>query len=280
MEATLKMTANNDFNNSHIDPNIGGRHKSAKLFVAVVGAHLLAYLLVWLTDTNQTLFYSLNHILSFLPNIFWQITTHFGETLSAIAILLLLVHKKPGIMLHLLVSGLVCFLLVYGLKQFLDITRPHLVLAQDSFNFIQTDKTSPARPSGHTATGAFIAGSLFYLCRDRLGICLLLVGGAFLIALSRIAIGVHWPLDIFLGGAIGWITGYLGYAWLTGKMRGYKGSLPQQTQRQLALSVIGLVLGLLVVIPYPYLPATLLFKLTLAAALIWQVYHLYKSRTV
>lgn len=280
MEATLKMTADNDFNHSHIDPHIGGRHKSAKLFVVVVGAHLLAYLLVWLTGTNQNLFYALNSFLSFLPDIFWQIITHFGETLSAIAILLLWVRQKPGIILHLLVSGLICFLLVYGLKQFLDVTRPHLVLAQDSFHFIQTDKTSPARPSGHTATGAFIAGSLFYLYRDRFGVCLLLVAGACLVGLSRIAIGVHWPLDIFLGGAIGWITGYLGYAWLTGKMRNYRGSIPKQTQHRLALSIIGLVLGLLVVIPYPYLQATLLFKLTLAAVLLWQAYHLNKSRTI
>lgn len=181
-------------------------------------------------------------------------------------------------MLHLLASGLICFLLIYGLKQFLDVTRPHLILAQDSFNFIQTDKTSPARPSGHTATGAFIAGSLFYLYRDRLGICFLLVAGAFLVGLSRIAIGVHWPLDIFLGGAIGWITGYLGYAWLTGKMRSYKGSLPQQTQRRLALSVIGLVLGLLIVIPYPYPLATLGFKGIIALVLLWQIYLCFKPK--
>ncbi len=276
------MTTGNDFNSSHTGPHISDRHindrqKSAKLFVAVVGAHLLAYLLVWLTDTNQVLFYSLNHILSFLPDIFWQITTHFGETLSAIAILLLLVRQKPGIMLHFLVSGLICFLLVYGLKQFLDVTRPHLVLAQDSFNFIQTDKTSPARPSGHTAIGAFIAGSLFYLYRDRLGVCFLLVASAFLVGLSRIAIGVHWPLDIFLGGAIGWITGYLGYAWLTGKMRGYKGSIPKKNQHRLSLSLIGLVLGLLIVIPYPYLEATLAFKGILTVGLLWQAVRVFKQ---
>lgn len=76
----------NSFNNIHLEGrHINGRHKSAKLFVAVVGTHLLAYLLVWLTGTNQSLFYLLNHLLSFLPDIFWQITTHFGETLSAIA---------------------------------------------------------------------------------------------------------------------------------------------------------------------------------------------------
>lgn len=252
-----------------------------KLFWLVASAHLLTFLAITLLENNQNLFYSLNQTASYLPNTFWQVTTHFGETLTAAAILLLLVRRHPAVIPHILISGGLCFLLVYGLKQYLDITRPHLVLAQDSFNFIETNKASPARPSGHAATGAFIAGSLFYLCRNSLSTCLLLVYAGVLVGLARIAIGVHWPLDVALGGAIGWLTGYIGFSFisqkLTGKENQINNAIKIKKQRLIALMSIGLVLGLLAVISYPYPEVTVWFKGILSGCLLWVGYRVYKD---
>lgn len=252
-----------------------------RLFWVVVSTHILAFLAITLLENNQSLFYSLNQTASYLPNTFWQVTTHFGETLTAAAILLLLVRRHPAVIPHILISGGLCFLLVYGLKQYLDITRPHLVLAQDSFNFIETNKTSPARPSGHAATGAFLAASLFYLCRNSLSTCLLLVYAGVLVGLARIAIGVHWPLDVALGGAIGWLTGYIGFRFVSQKWckkeNGIDSLIKPKGQRLLALISIGLALGLLAVISYPYLEVTVWFKGLLSGCLLWVGYRVYKN---
>jgi hypothetical protein len=41
--------------------------------------------------------------------------------------------------------------------------------------------------------------------------------GAVLIAASRIAVGVHWPVDVLSGAVIGWMSAWLGL-WLAQKM--------------------------------------------------------------
>ncbi len=252
-----------------------------RLFWIVVTSHILSFLVVTLLENNQSLFYSLNQTASYLPDAFWQITTHFGETLTAVAILLLLVRRHPEIILHILISGGVCFLLVYGLKQYLDVTRPHLVLAQDSFNFIETNKISPARPSGHAATGAFLAASLFYLCRNSLTTCLLLVYAGILVGFARIAIGVHWPLDIALGGTIGWLTGTIGFGLISQnfakKENNISNLIEPKGQRLLAIVSIVLILGLLGLVSYPYPEVTMWFKGILSGCLLWVGYKIYKD---
>ena len=239
------------------------------LAITVIGAHLTAYLLVWLTGSNEALFYWLNSLLSYLPDTFWQVTTHFGETLTAAAILLLFVRKYPVLLPHLLISGLCCFALVYGLKQFLDVTRPHLVLPIESFHFIETNKTTPARPSGHTATGTFIAATLVYLFKDKYQITLPLIAAGCIVALSRVAIGVHWPLDLFMGGTIGWITGYSGLHMIRKLAAPYLALCKEGSRSFILLYCMStvLVISLLVLMSWPYPEPTFWFKSVLIVML-------------
>lgn len=253
--------------------------RSDYLAITVIGAHLTAYLLVWLTGSNEALFYGLNSLLSYLPDTFWQVTTHFGETLTAAAILLLFVRKYPVLLPHLLISGLCCFALVYGLKQFLDVTRPHLVLPIESFHFIETDKTTPARPSGHTATGAFIAATLVYLFKEQYRIVIPLIIAAFMVALSRVAIGVHWPLDLFMGGLIGWVTGYVGLK----KISQHSATCKQLINKHqsalpiLSSGAIGLVIALLLAMRWPYPDITFWFKSILITGLSLMLYRMFRQ---
>jgi len=59
-------------------------------------------------------------------------------------------------------------------------------------------------PSGHASRG-FELAALF----DRKGkkISVLLYTYAVIVALSRLYLGVHYPLDVLVGGTIGWATG-------------------------------------------------------------------------
>lgn len=160
-------------------------------------------------ELNQNLFLSINKLTSQLPDSFWINITNLGSTLAGAALICLLLPKRPQLVLHLIISGLLCTLVVYGLKHSLDVIRPQLVLDRSLFHFIETNITSPARPSGHTATVFFIAGSAWLFLNgaaSRIAVLLL----ALLIGLSRIAVGVHWPLDLIWGGFIGLAIGYGG----------------------------------------------------------------------
>jgi hypothetical protein len=69
-------------------------------------------------------------------------------------------------------------------------------------------------PSGHTATLFALLGSLtlwlrLSLLRELLPI-LMIIG--ILAALSRIAVGAHWPMDILFGATIGWLSALMGGA--------------------------------------------------------------------
>jgi undecaprenyl-diphosphatase len=73
-------------------------------------------------------------------------------------------------------------------------------------------------PSGH-ASAAFASAVVIYKSRPkRLGVpCLIL---AFLIALSRLYVGIHYPSDVLCGMIIGTLIGLIVF-WLFGE-RKYK----------------------------------------------------------
>jgi len=170
---------------------------------------LITGLVISLADADQVLFIHINKLAQHLPDMIWTNITNMGSTLVGAVLISLLWHKYPHLVLHGIITGTLCTLCVYGLKIGLDITRPHLALDHQLFHFITTDINSPARPSGHTATAFFVAGTWLTLIHSRPIQALILILAS-LIALSRIAIGVHWPLDLIWGAVIGLGMGVVG----------------------------------------------------------------------
>lgn len=87
------------------------------------------------------------------------------------------------------------------LKNLFKVVRPcaysaytQLVLCPNSYSF----------PSGH-ATSSFLAATLLYGFNKRIGIIAYI--GAFIIALSRVYLGVHYFNDILVGGLLGVVIG-------------------------------------------------------------------------
>jgi undecaprenyl-diphosphatase len=67
--------------------------------------------------------------------------------------------------------------------------------------------TDPSFPSGHAA-GSFAFAAFVFTTHRRAGFALSCV--ALLIALSRVALGVHYPSDVAAGALLGTLLGWAG----------------------------------------------------------------------
>lgn len=72
-----------------------------------------------------------------------------------------------------------------------------MIEAQPDFSF----------PSGHTASSFAAAVVIFILCPKKAGVPVLVL--AFLIMLSRLYVGVHYPTDVLAGMITGTLTAVL-----------------------------------------------------------------------
>lgn len=214
---------------------------------------------------DKTLFLSLNAYLNVLPAPVWINVTNLGSTAAGAALLCLILPKKPQVLLSLVISGLLCTLMIYTFKHTLDLVRPHLLLDRTLFYFIETDIGSPARPSGHSATGFFIAGCVWRLSESGSAKIIALVM-ATLIALSRIAIGVHWPLDLVWGAFAGLGVGYYAPALVSLRYRS-RHLEGVQTELFLNAAVVVILAVYFVFRPLPYHGQNLPSYLIIYAAL-------------
>jgi membrane-associated phospholipid phosphatase len=108
----------------------------------------------------------------------------------------LLLNRAPGRALLLAGSVIVERLLVDGLKEWIGRPRPHLEILPFSLAF----------PSGHSANSmtAFVATALL-ACPPRYRRVALAAGLflTFVVGLTRVILGVHWPSDIIGGWSFG-----------------------------------------------------------------------------
>jgi len=82
-------------------------------------------------------------------------------------------------------------------------TRPHILIDQDRYDADtggSDDKQEQSFPSGHTACTVAAARSLSRHVPETMGVA---AAAAAVVALSRVAEGKHWPLDVAAGAVIG-----------------------------------------------------------------------------
>jgi undecaprenyl-diphosphatase len=67
---------------------------------------------------------------------------------------------------------------------------------------------SSSFPSGHTIEAFAIAFAVFYLFKERMFV-IIIFSWAILVAYTRMALGVHYPLDVLAGIFIGTSTSFI-----------------------------------------------------------------------
>ena len=141
--------------------------------------------------------------------------TALGDAATLMFIILvvsgfLLATGKRGMALFLIVAPSSGMILVELLKSLFDRPRPDIVAHWGSF-------TNTSFPSGHAAGSAIVYLTIAALIARtvqshglRLYVLVVATLLTFVIGISRVYLGVHWPTDVLAG----WIIG-AGWAWIS-----------------------------------------------------------------
>lgn len=173
-------------------------------------AALVAFVALAAADQNRQLFLYLNAAGPVTGDALWAHLTVLGDTAVALALCLPLWRRRPDLIWALAVGGLLATAWVHGLKPWLEIARPPVVLGE-AVHVIGPAHATRSFPSGHATTSFFVAG-LFALglgSRRAFAAALLVALAA---AVSRAVVGVHWPLDLLAGAFGGWLAAVAGLA--------------------------------------------------------------------
>ena len=113
-------------------------------------------------------------------------------------------------------NAVVVTLLVNTGKEFIISPRPPGLLSHDGLQLIGFVATTSSFPSGHTAA-AFALAATLVLLPWPMHWKVVAVIAASLVGLSRVVVGIHWPMDVFAGALTGWLGAATG-CWLAQRL--------------------------------------------------------------
>jgi membrane-associated phospholipid phosphatase len=172
-------------------------------------ACVVAGLSLYLACGYQAGFLRINAWAVGAPPWVWQWLTALGDERVPFALALLFSRRYPQVFWALVVAGLVGIAYTHLGKHLIDALRPPAVLDPGAFNLIGPKLRRISFPSGHSATAGVFFGVLVCYARPTWARALL-VALALGVGISRVAVGVHWPVDVAAGLAGGVLAAWLG----------------------------------------------------------------------
>lgn len=162
---------------------------------------------------NRPLFFFFNGWSEITGTALWAHLTILGDGLAVFVLALFFVGRRSECVWGAILAGLIISLTVHGMKELVALARPPAVLLAEQINIIGSGYRRRSFPSGHTAA-AFGLAALLVLTLPRRAVWLRLpvVALAMAVGLSRVVVGVHWPVDVLVGAALGWLGAALGLA--------------------------------------------------------------------
>ncbi len=186
-------------------------------------AFAAAFLVLWATGTDEAWFHELNGWSAVTGPQVWAGITIFGDALVLLALVLPILWYRPQWAWGLLLAAIITTVITHTMKPWLDLPRPAAVLGAEAITIIGPELRAKAMPSGHAAAALTLAGALVPVMKGRgpRVVVLLLMT---LVALSRVVVGAHWPMDVMAGALIGWMSGIIALrlmrhrAWMTNRV--------------------------------------------------------------
>ena len=191
-----------------------GTWRMSPAYVAWLAVMLAAAAVVAATGSNVAVFRAIQSGSHAIPaplfEAFWESVTYAGDGLAVFALATLLLWQRPDAAWAGIIAALPGTVLLRTLKALIPVDRPALVLMNDGVTVLGPALHHGSFPSGHAVAAGILAGIVFLAFRHPL-LRALGILAALLVALSRAAVGVHWPLDIAVGLSIGWLSAWLGW---------------------------------------------------------------------
>ena len=191
--------------------------KLTRLDQAVICLLLMTMVLQIAAPHGLVFFQTLNHLFSFVDAQLWINITLWGDTMVLLCLMAPLLAYRPEWVYGLIASIPLGGLLSSLLKKGFSAPRPGDVLTASDYHALSDVLTGHSFPSGHSIT-AFAMASVVLAClrneEKRAAVVwmkMAVLSIALLIGCSRIALGVHWPIDVMAGACVGWIAGRSGF---------------------------------------------------------------------
>ena len=181
-------------------------------YYAVPVVALILALAILATHGNKSVFLLFNGFGPHTGDSLWANWTLLGDAWVALVLLLPFVGRCPKLMWSAMLAAIIAGIAVPVLKDIFALPRPPAVLAANVIHIIGPAYGSRSFPSGHTTTAFVLAGvlSLYYRRAWVMALSVVIAAG---VGVSRMAVGVHWPLDVTVGAALGWGCAIAGTYW-------------------------------------------------------------------